>query len=663
MTFRTDIQGLRGFAILLVVCYHAHLATISGGFVGVDVFFVLSGYLITSLLLKEFQSTNSIRLSEFYARRVRRLLPASVVVFLTTVLAARFILSPLEQLNHGASGIATALYLSNLLFIRQATDYLASPPEDNPFLHTWSLSVEEQFYLIWPTLILFLLKLTRTFWYRAGAIALIAATSFTVNVWLTEFAQPWAFFGLPARVWELAGGGLLAMVPLNRRPGYKWLVEVTCGLGLVLIVIAATTFDSRTTFPSWAALLPVGGTMLVLASGHKSELVGGLLKTRPMVWMGGVSYIWYLWHWPILVFAGALIPGLGIRGRVVCTLLSLLLSAVTRSVLEDKVRFSPWLMKRTVVTLVIAVVVTTVTVGTSTLWRQGARLSSVGASQARYSQARNDNPVVYTNGCHLGFEEVTPPECAFGDSSSSTIVVLFGDSHAAQWFPAFEKVAQIEHFRLVSFTKSACPSIDVAIRNLSLGRRYFECEAWRHNASERIERLRPNLVVLANDSNYVQPALSAFSSGSASDMTGELSVAQSPADWLAGLQRTVHFFTALGIHTTIMRDSPRPGFDAPTCLARRAWRPSLFSECRFIHEQAIRTDIVRAEDIAAGAARLSSIVDLSSAICDGDTCETERDGLVIYRDHHHLTAAFSATLAPVLAASVKRAVRQTSTVE
>ena len=188
-----------------------------------------------------------------------------------------------------------------------------------------------------------------------------------------------------------------------------------------------------------------------------------------------------------------------------CGVLSLLLSAVSRTLLEDKARFSPWLVARPLATLTLAGVVTAVSVSTGALWRESAQLASVSTAQTRFSQARDDNPVVYADGCHLNYEEVTSPECVFGDTSSSMSIVLFGDSHAAQWFPALERVATTEGFRLVSLTKSGCPSVDVALRDLRLGRRYTECEAWRHNALARIKAMKPSLIVLANASDYVDP--------------------------------------------------------------------------------------------------------------------------------------------------------------
>jgi peptidoglycan/LPS O-acetylase OafA/YrhL len=658
MGFRSDIQGLRGLAILLVVAYHAHLSSASGGFVGVDVFFVLSGYLITGLLFKEFDTSGRIKLSEFYARRVRRLLPASAAVLVATVLIARLILSPLEQLNLASSGIVTALYISNLFFIRQSTDYLAAPPEGNPFLHTWSLSVEEQFYLVWPTLVLLLVKMTKSRRAWAAAIGVLAVASFLLNVWLTQFAQPWAFFGSPARVWEFAAGGLLAITRLTFRGVPSLLIELSSGLGLAMIVIAAVTFDRETTFPSIPALLPVVGTMLVLATGQASVRVARLLRNRFMVWLGDLSYVWYLWHWPILVFAAALIPGLDTSGRVLFGVLSLLLSAATRSLLEDKVRFSTWLAARPLTTLTIAVIVTAATVSTSSWWRQSARSDSVSVAQARFSHARDDNPVVYIDGCHLDYFEVTSPECVFGDRNASTTVVLFGDSHAAQWFPALEQVAITEGYRLVSLTKSGCPSVDVVVRSPGLGRRYTECETWRQNVFAMLGELKPNLVLLANASDYVDSAPLGASNENVDTLSNQSSIARTSSDWLAGLQRTLQVFRHHGVPAVIVRDSPRPGFDAPTCLSRLVWQPRLYGNCQFPRSMAVRLDIAKAEDLAASAG-LATVVDISSSICNRDTCDTQRGELVMYRDHHHLTARFSATLASPLAAHIRRVVTGT----
>lgn len=656
MTFRADIQGLRGLAILLVVAYHARLSFASGGFVGVDVFFVLSGYLITGLLFKELSATGTVKLRDFYARRARRLLPASSFVLVTTVLVAVLLLSPLEQLTLAPSAIATALYVSNLFFIRQSTDYLASPPDENPFLHTWSLAVEEQFYLVWPTLILVLSKILRSRRACALGMGVVTLGSFALNVWLTGFAQPWAFFGSPARMWEFSIGGMAAVLPVaaaSRRLFY----ECACAAGLAMIIVAAVGFDQTTTFPSVAALLPVIGSTLLVAFGGNSALIASSIQTRPMVWLGDVSYVWYLWHWPARVFAEALVPDLGVRGRVVCGAVSLLIAAASRKLLEDRARFSPWLTARPLTTLALAVLVTMVTVGSSTMWRSSALAASASEPHKRFTQARDDNPIVYADGCHLDYTQVSSPECAFGDTDSDVTIVLFGDSHAAQWFPALETFAKADHLRLVSLTKSGCPSVDVGIRDLSLGRRYKECEEWRHNSMVRIKEIEPALVVLANSSHYFRPSPLARSEAVPTTVNKgarELPIASTSADWLAGLERTLHSLEDMHVHTIILRDSPRPGFDGPTCLARLAWRPWLYRDCQFRRDRAIRQDVADAEDIAARTSQRVSIVDISSAICKSEECDIEKGDLVIYRDYHHLTASFSASLAPSLAELLRR---------
>ena len=648
--FRHDVHGVRGLAILLVVAYHVHLPPFGGGFVGVDVFFVLSGFLITGLLIEEFRTTGRIDLLEFYARRARRLLPAAAVVFASTMVAAALLLSPLEQLNLSGAALATALYVSNLYFLREATDYLAAPPEGNPFLHTWSLSVEEQFYLVWPTVFLLIASMLRDRRRWPIAVVLVAAASFALGVWLTATAQPWAFFGSPARVWEFAAGALAAMVPaavLGRRP---LLSEVCVGAGLLMIGAAAVSFGTATSFPGVAAAVPVTGTVLVLIGGSTARGTAALLRTRPMQWFGDVSYVWYLWHWPVLVFAAAIVPGLGLPGRLWCGLASLLLAALTRATLEDRVRFAPRLVARPALSVALAGAVTIAAVAGAGTWRAAARDTATTAEHARFSGARDDNPVIYSNGCHLDYQDVEPPECAFGRRGSPVTVVLFGDSHAAHWFPALEAVASTAGWRLVSLTKSGCPSVDIVLRSGSLGRRYTECEAWRRVALARIRALRPDLVVLANASDYVDPASLDRPGGGDDAQSGGGVRSASTRDWLAGLRRTLRQVAGHAAHTVLLRDSPRPGFDVPTCLARAASRPWLFAEeCRFEREGSVRADIVDAETRAAAELENVRIVDLGDSICDHATCETERSGVVMFRDHHHLTAAFSVMLAPAFA--------------
>lgn len=275
--FRPDIQGLRGLAVLLVVIYHAGISGLPGGYVGVDVFFVISGYLITGLLLREIEESGRIEFLKFYARRIRRLMPAAVLVLLTTLGVAWVVYSPLEVAELTPSAFATAVYASNIWFAHLSTDYLASGTGANPFLHTWSLAVEEQFYLVWP-LFLFVVAhfgAPRTLRLRLMlAMGILTVLSLTASVLLTQYAQPWAFFGSPTRAWEFAVGGGVALWTSNSWLQNQTVVRLTGGAGIILILVAAGLYTDQTVFPGYAATIPVLGTALVILAGRSMRVSG-----------------------------------------------------------------------------------------------------------------------------------------------------------------------------------------------------------------------------------------------------------------------------------------------------------------------------------------------------------------------------------------------------
>src|SRR5215212_8279567 len=344
--FRADVEGLRAVAVLAVVVYHAGLSQVRGGFVGVDVFYVLSGFLITGLLWEELQTTAGLRLGAFYGRRARRLLPAAVLVLMVTLAASWVWLSPLQARGAARDAAAAALYVANYRFALQRTDYLADA-SPSPLQHYWSLGVEEQFYLLWPLLLLVVFLAGRRLRVRSPAVAAAALVpvgvgSFALSLRLTVVAQPWAFFSLPTRAWELAAGGLVALAAsrLARLPG---LAAATLGwLGLEAILWSITRFGPSTPFPGAAALFPVAGTAAVLAAGCAAPRLGPslLLGRWPLQLGGRLSYAWYLWHWPLLVLAPAVVghplspvPRLGLAAA------GGLLAAATVRLVENPVRF------------------------------------------------------------------------------------------------------------------------------------------------------------------------------------------------------------------------------------------------------------------------------------------------------------------------------------
>ena len=312
--FRPDLEGLRGVAILLVLSCHAGIPGAEGGFVGVDVFFVLSGFLITGLLVAEHDRSGLISFRAFYARRARRILPAALVVLVVTLFAAQFIISPLDLPRITDDVLAAGLSLANIRFAFEATDYFASG-DVSPVLHYWSLAVEEQFYLVWPALLLLAAHLWRPRVGMALLMTAVLAGSFLLSLAVTVSSGPWAYYSLPTRAWQLAAGGLVALaiprlgsMPRPLAAGIGW-----SGVGLV--AAAFILIGPATPYPGFAALLPTIGAVGIIASGGRPASPGRIiLSLPPLRWLGRISYSLYLWHWPILVL-GPLALGLSSPGE------------------------------------------------------------------------------------------------------------------------------------------------------------------------------------------------------------------------------------------------------------------------------------------------------------------------------------------------------------
>jgi peptidoglycan/LPS O-acetylase OafA/YrhL len=638
--YRADIEGLRAVAILLVVAFHAGVPGFSGGFIGVDVFFVLSGYLITGLLRREFAQRGEIRLTEFYARRIRRLLPASCVVLVATIVASRILYSPLEQVGFASTSTTTALYSSNLWFAKSAVDYLASSADENPLLHTWSLAVEEQFYLVWPFLMLFALRLQRRRpWFSlAKVLGAAGLVSLVLSLWLTRKVQPWAFFGMPTRGWEFAIGGLGALVPASylesRRRGSRWLVAV----GLFATVVSGLVITRRTPFPGFAALVPAVATGMALVGG--AGAAGGtavrLLGCAPMRWIGQRSYSWYLWHWPVLVLGIAMLRTPQLTTRVLLALLSLVAAAVTYVFVENPIRYYRPATRHPRFTIAAAAVATLAIATGAWRWHAEAKRANGDPAQRRYFAAAEDG--VDLKGCHLGFAETRAGACDFGSVAADSTVVLFGDSHALQWFPALEGIAKRRGWRLVSLTKSGCPSADVAVFIERLDRVYTECNEWRRETLRRIVAMRPAMVLIANSSGY-------FSTLDGSSAENKTTV----TEWGRGLARTIAAVTEAGARVMLIHDTPWPGMNIPTCLARAAWRhENPEAACGFDRARSVDTLASMEERRIAREYSRVSVIDLSDAVCATPVCEPIKDSVILYSDRDHLTAHFVRSLAGIL---------------
>jgi peptidoglycan/LPS O-acetylase OafA/YrhL len=614
-TFRPDIEGLRGLAILLVVFYHVGLPGFTGGYVGVDVFFVLSGFLITGLLVKEIEETGRLRLARFYGRRARRLLPALTLTVSVTCVASFLLLSPVEQTDILHSGLATVAYASNIYFARIATFYLHHASESNPFLHTWTLSVEEQFYLMWPLLVLLALKGGRRL--LALAMLFIFISTLALAIWLTPFKQPWAFFLSPPRAWEFAAGGLCVL--LVRETRFTGLLRWT---GLAATIGAAFFFTRQTAYPGIAALLPVVGTVMVLHATEPERGVGRLLSCPPLRFIGRLSYSWYLWHWPMLVFAGSLLGVLSPRARGACLLLSFALAWLTYCTIENPIRLNQYLAKRPARSLAMAACLALFGFTGALVWRTALNRALASPQQRDLAYAATDRPEVYAAGCFQGFYDTAPHPCTFGEGKT---VVLFGDSHAAQWFPALRA---LKDWRVITFLKGSCAAADVSYYNSTISRRYTECEEWRTRAIEEITALHPDAIVIGNSRFYVP-------------------VSVAPPTWETGMQRTLAKLVQSGAAVYLMRDIPGPQIPVTPCLSKAAWNKWQDpKKCEFERARGLPEDLHKAEQAAAANAG-ARYLDLTESICPEPQCAPRLHGQIIFDEGNYLTASFARSLSGI----------------
>ncbi|WP_433608602.1 acyltransferase family protein [Dactylosporangium sp. CA-139114] len=657
--FRGDIEGLRAVAVVSVVLGHAGVPGLAGGYVGVDVFFVISGFLITRHLHAERRATGRIRLAAFYGRRMVRLLPAAALAVAATVAAAWAWLSPPAARAVSLDAITAAVYGVNVRLAAQGTDYLDAAREPSPLQHCWSLAVEEQFYLVWPLLLLIAGATRRR---AVTALATLAAVSLAICVWQTTAAQPWAYFGLQARAWELAAGGLIALLA-PRLPGFAtW-------PGLAMIVAAALWFDDRTLFPGYAAVLPVAGAALVVAAGRTSP--NPLLGAAPLRWIGRLSYGWYLWHWPALVIAAHLHDGPLVQPAA--AIAALLPAWLSLHLVENPIRFGR--LKRH--GLVLGAAVTALTAGAATILLglptrvPGAGTAgdtaaavtapdTVGEARTRLegliaagaTQAvlpRNLTPPVAAaardsapgdRGCLASLDDTSTRAALakgcdrHGDPDGTATMVLFGDSHTEQWFEAADRIARRRHWRLVVLAKSGCTPADALTIKLGTRRVYRECSAWREDALAVIARLRPALVVLSTRT-YTDPP------------TG----APPPADtaWAAALTTTAQRVAASAARVVLLQDTPDPrGTSVPDCVAAH---PAAITRCALPAPAALHPARRAAIERAARAAGVT-VTDPAPWFCTAAVCPAVVGNTLVYRDGSHVTSTYVRLLTPLLEAAL-----------
>jgi peptidoglycan/LPS O-acetylase OafA/YrhL len=667
-SFRPDIEGLRGLAVLAVLLFHANLFGLTGGFVGVDVFFVISGFLITGLLVRERERTGRIGLLQFYARRARRLLPAATVVLIATLIVAMNVVAPLDRPSVGLDGAASALSIANLRFALAEGDYFAVVTTPSPFLHFWSLAVEEQFYLVWPALILAVARGSRPVRRIGLALVVVVVASLAASIVVTDLAPSWAFYSLPTRAWELGLGGLLALSgpAIARLPGA--IVGLAGWIGLAYIAGAIVLFDATLPFPSWTAALPALGAALVIAGGSRRLGPGWLLGIAPMRFVGRISYSLYLVHWPILVLAPIALSleptfevGLALVGAsflaaiAVAGLPSMGVAADGGVGTPPPTTDEPWPSDDPWPDASPtpadpsgsppappspsdpATPSPTGTPAPTGAPAPTARPDVAGHGRLpgdvkpSLGRARADEERLRGDGC-LAFERVVdPPKCVYGVANGSFTVALVGDSHAAHWFPALERLAKHEGWRVVTFVKVACPFIDMRISNVALKREYRECGAFNEATIERLNRIKPNLTLISMSRIAIHPLRSSDDTVSAKAAAVARMIDRLPGP------------------TALIVDTPYAGRDVPGCLSAHV---NDVDRCAIPRATAF-SDHLGGIEKAAAKATGAGLIDLTRKVCIEDPCPVVVNNIITFRDHGHLTATFSRSLAPALGWAIR----------
>lgn len=712
--FRPDIEGLRAVAVLAVVLFHADLPGLSGGFIGVDVFFVISGFLITGLLWREVSSSGGVRLRKFYGARARRLLPASAFVGVVTMVASAVLLPPLQVQSVTLDGILSALYVSNYRFISSGVKYFGKQGvlAPSPFQHYWSLGVEEQFYILWPVLIVCAAWFIRRARRRGGqsteatssvrpyvvVLALVAAISFAFSLLMTYLVPPVAFFSLPTRAWQLALGGLVALTAVQWRRLSSRSAARVGWTGLAMILLACTLLSGGTPYPGTAALLPTLGAVLVLGAGCAAPSLGAgrALGIPLMGAIGRVSYSWYLWHWPVLVLTPPLLGhqvGLGVK--LIAVLVSLGLAVLSLRFVENPLRFAERVRTSPAVSLGLGGVATAVAVcvglvvylAVPTPVGKGPAIQPVvlsvqpvspGSPVAAYDaaveelfgqvqdavEASVDLQAVPSNltppltsgpteqlgilsgGCLriLPFDS-GHPECVTGDAASPTTVALIGDSRAAMFNPAFKRIAEQRHWRLLMIAKAGCSITDLPISTLfnGLAEGIQQCAAWRDHIMARLHAEKPKLVVVSSSRAY-------DANGTHTMVPG---LKQYDAAWLASLTDMVKDVRSTGAEVLVLGPTADPPAPVPLCLSGHLDDATACAARRGPeHGPGMLAEATATE---AGGGRYA---DITALFCSANRCPAIVGNTMVYFDAGHVTREYSEFLAPALGALADRALAQ-----
>ncbi len=673
-TFRPDVQGLRALSVILVILYHYGLPGIPGGYVAVEVFFVVSGFVITGLLLRERAASGKTSMGSFYARRARRILPAATFVIVATMLASYHWLGFIRGDGVAVDGRWASIFLANFHSIATSTDYFGARDAVSPLLHYWTLSVEEQFYLFFPLFFVGLLVLVPRLSRRARLVvgfSVLIAVSLGWSVLQTGSNPVAAYYSPFTRAWELALGALIAVATpqLRRIPAAVAVVMTWAGVGGILL--AAILYTSATPYPGIAIILPTLATGAVIAGGMVASPRRGaevILGRRSALYVGEISFSLYLWHFPVLIIATQAIGHpLGWQAKVALCGLAVVLGVATYHLLENPIRHSPRLSAHRstsigfgAVIIVSAVLISSILIGQHSAPAQRAA-STTGSVSQRTLTGQIDRgarlttlpatlvpplgtPIQYNfiagakeKGC-LGISVAASsvPSCTFGDRSATRTMVLLGDSQAEMWSVALNKIAKSFHWKLVVLAKEACPPWLITLETPSFGP-FPECDAWHRFTVKRINELKPQMIFI--DGGYGTNSTPAKDVGGLSRLFRALKPSKAPIAVLSNMP----WFEGRW-------SGPVP----PNCLAQHA---SSLTSCNLPYATFLASEGPFRRALKTTALREGGrFIDLDPLYCSAKTCPVVVANHQVFADAYHMEASYGAYVEPALVDLIGRRV-------
>jgi peptidoglycan/LPS O-acetylase OafA/YrhL len=664
-----EIQGLRAIAVIGVVLYHASFKWIPGGFLGVDVFFVISGYLISQMIVKELATTGRISLANFYARRLRRLLPTAILVIITTLAVGRHLVSPIRHKTIAIDAISSIFYGANYRFYFSQIDYLNIGEKPSLFLHFWSLAVEEQFYLFWPLLLL----IGWQFFKRFGVFIILVATvaiSFYYSLIYTKSNPTFAFYSLPTRAWEFGLGAItfLLLAKLNRF--WKFFRFIFGWAGLAGLVYSFITITDSQEFPGAIALIPTIATALIIAASSKGKFFGSFLITNPLFYgVGAVSYSLYLWHWPVYQLMSEVVgTEFNQISLIIYTIILTTITIATYFVIEKPIRNYKRLGRRasygfiwggatSLLATFVAISIMGITlpiISSPSAQGQSSVITTKPSPTPTPSIEPNANtdiklnfplrtttPItlsvlkdVYFDGkCQSKNEQTQVLKCLYGNPNGLKNIVIFGDSHATQWIPALDAIGLKNNLKITVLTKAGCPAADLYVMYELANKlqKYPECATWRSNALAEINlNVKPDLIIMAATGSY----------NIGSDAKNNLDY------WVAGYQSTISNLQKFSDKIMIINDTPHSG--TPTaldCLGKNLNNPN---NCDLNYSESVAPFDRKTSLDKIGVQYSIPIVDPIPWLCSNLVCPAVLDGIAVYADSSHMAARMSADLASLL---------------